>query len=208
MHIERDMGWFETPEEAIYAATEWAHKWIADRNALASGFPLPPEQSTEGYFQHDHPHRKQRPLPVRPNSGDSRPKSTCSVSPPRKSHTHGGPLNTLTTRKPSGSASAAIASSNWGRLPLSVGGQVRLIARRDNLFATRKWQNPDSVTSLAGPKQQSEFFRGPPPAIPDLPGVDTRTQCSPDHSLGAHRTSVFLQPVCLNDHSDAHVGHR
>lgn len=48
MHIERDMGWFETPEEAIYAATEWAHKWIADRNALASGFPLPPEQSTEG----------------------------------------------------------------------------------------------------------------------------------------------------------------
>lgn len=44
MHIERHMGWFETPEEATRAATERAQQWIEDRNAMVSGFSLPTER--------------------------------------------------------------------------------------------------------------------------------------------------------------------
>lgn len=39
MHIERHIGWFDTAEEAIRAAKEWACQWIEDRNAMMLDLP-------------------------------------------------------------------------------------------------------------------------------------------------------------------------
>jgi hypothetical protein len=43
MHIERNLSWFDTEEEAIEAAQQWAFVWIGDRDGSFAGgqFQLP-----------------------------------------------------------------------------------------------------------------------------------------------------------------------
>ncbi|MBC8752713.1 hypothetical protein OKW43_007888 [Paraburkholderia sp. WC7.3g] len=37
MHIERDLAWFDTEDEAIEVAQQWAFAWICERDASVGG---------------------------------------------------------------------------------------------------------------------------------------------------------------------------
>jgi hypothetical protein len=44
MHIERDLGWFDTEDEAIQVAQQGAFAWISEREANAAS-----KQDTDGH---------------------------------------------------------------------------------------------------------------------------------------------------------------
>ncbi|MFM0397747.1 hypothetical protein [Paraburkholderia phytofirmans] len=52
MHIERNLAWFDTAEEAIEAAQKWAFAWIGDRDgSFADGQILPPTMRRDASAQ-------------------------------------------------------------------------------------------------------------------------------------------------------------
>ena len=39
MHIERDLSYFDTEDEAIEVAQQWAFAWICERESMQAGTP-------------------------------------------------------------------------------------------------------------------------------------------------------------------------
>ncbi|MFM0732746.1 hypothetical protein PQQ52_19905 [Paraburkholderia sediminicola] len=48
MHIERNLSWFDTEEEAIEVAQQWAFMWICDRNGSFAGSQFQPPTNLTG----------------------------------------------------------------------------------------------------------------------------------------------------------------
>jgi hypothetical protein len=48
MHIERNLSWFDTEEEAIEVAQQWAFVWICDRDGNFAGRPFQPPTNQKG----------------------------------------------------------------------------------------------------------------------------------------------------------------
>jgi hypothetical protein len=45
MHLEHNLGWYETEEEAVEVAQQWAYVWIIERDGEFAGRPNAPSTS-------------------------------------------------------------------------------------------------------------------------------------------------------------------